>query len=339
MLTCLDLSGEAGPSGSREKHTFLCPCWALPALKSLLLAFLGPQTSPHSLLARVGRGLKEKGQGRRQYTTTEGLCTPGVGLQWGRRRSLSPPFLGPSRKGHTQHRVDAGGGSGRERVDLKEEVTIQTGFGVGGHLSAWWQRGPAGGRGSFSRGHTCLQPSLAEGSRRGSGPRQEGRRLPALLSPVPSRFLLSSGMERQTEGALAGAAAGAAPSPLPPPPSASSPRAGPEPGDAGPSAQDRRKHRRSWRGAGRGSAAPAPGPAAAGSLRPGVPACGGEQQRRQGPAPPPQTPACQPHPSPDAALAQAPREALDEGAVAQPVEDAEVGEAAAGGAGQGQRSI
>lgn len=60
MLTCLDLSGEAGPSGSREKHTFLCPCWALPALKSLLLAFLGPQTSPHSLLARVGRGLKEK---------------------------------------------------------------------------------------------------------------------------------------------------------------------------------------------------------------------------------------------------------------------------------------
>lgn len=218
MLTCLDLSGEAGPSGSREKHTFLCPCWALPALKSLLLAFLGPQTSPHSLLARVGRGLKEKGQGRRQYTTTEGLCTPGVGLQWGRRRSLSPPFLGPSRKGHTQHRVDAGGGSGRERVDLKEEVTIQTGFGVGGHLSAWWQRGPAGGRGSFSRGHTCLQPSLAEGSRRGSGPRQEGRRLPALLSPVPSRFLLSSGMERQTEGALAGAAAGAAPSPLPPPP-------------------------------------------------------------------------------------------------------------------------
>lgn len=99
MLTCLDLSGEAGPSGSREKHTFLCPCWALPALKSLLLAFLGPQTSPHSLLARVGRGLKEKGQGRRQYTTTEGLCTPGVGLQWGRRRSLSPQRTHPTPSG------------------------------------------------------------------------------------------------------------------------------------------------------------------------------------------------------------------------------------------------
>ena len=44
-------------------------------------------------------------------------------------------------------------------------------------------------------------------------------------------------------------------------------------------------------------------------------------------------------PSPGAALPQPAWEVLDEGAVAQPVEDAEVGKAAAGGTGQGQRSI
>lgn len=42
---------------------------------------------------------------------------------------------------------------------------------------------------------------------------------------------------------------------------------------------------------------------------------------------------------PGAALPQAAWEVLDEGTIAQPVEDAEVGEAAAGGTGQGQRSI
>lgn len=39
------------------------------------------------------------------------------------------------------------------------------------------------------------------------------------------------------------------------------------------------------------------------------------------------------------ALPQPAWEVLNEGAIAQPVEDAEVGEAAAGSAGQGQRSI
>lgn len=42
---------------------------------------------------------------------------------------------------------------------------------------------------------------------------------------------------------------------------------------------------------------------------------------------------------PGVALPQPAWEVLDEGAVAQPVEDAEVGKAAAGGTGQGQRSI
>lgn len=54
---------------------------------------------------------------------------------------------------------------------------------------------------------------------------------------------------------------------------------------------------------------------------------------------PPPPPLASPlRPSPGAALSQPTRQVLDEGAVAQPVEDAE-GEAAAGGTGQGQRSI
>lgn len=43
--------------------------------------------------------------------------------------------------------------------------------------------------------------------------------------------------------------------------------------------------------------------------------------------------------SPGAALPQPAREVLDEGTIAQPVEDTEVGEAAAGSTGQGQRFI
>lgn len=46
-----------------------------------------------------------------------------------------------------------------------------------------------------------------------------------------------------------------------------------------------------------------------------------------------------PCPSPHAALPQPAWEVLNEGTIAQPVEDAEVMEAAAGSTGQGQRSI
>ena len=124
------------------------------------------------------------------------------------------------------------------------------------------------------------------------------------------------------------------------PPLGSSPRAGPGQGDAGQSAQDPQEHRRSWYLAGQGSAPPAPTASTAGSTCPCTLAWSrgrkGCERTAAGGLPPASLTTV---PSPGTALPPPAWEVLDDGAVAQPVEEVEVGEAAAGGTGHCQRSI